>query len=107
MVIFLEHVRPRDPINDATAIPMSHIRLKRSQKHMKDTSLDSFLRTIPNGNPVHVSIQNVAVRKDISSDQPVNQPIFNGDTVFAPAVLYLYRNGSTKLITTGGLMVCE
>jgi hypothetical protein len=65
---------------------------------MKDTSMDSFLRTIPNGTPVHVSIQNVAVRKDMSTELLDNQPPIFGDSVVAPAVLYVYRDGSTKLI---------
>jgi hypothetical protein len=64
---------------------------------MKTTSMDSFLRTIPNGVPVHVSIQNVAVRKDAVSGLPDNLPPIFGDTVLSPAVLYTYSNGRTKL----------
>lgn len=64
---------------------------------MKNTSMETFLRTIPNGDPVHVSIRNVAIRKDMSTGLPDNQPPQFGDSVIAPAVLYVYRNGMSKL----------
>jgi len=87
--------------NDITIEPMIPIRLKRSQKHMNTASMESFLRTIPNGKPVHVSIQNVAVRLDAMSQTPDNLPIANGDIVLAPAILYIYSNGRSQLCLPG------
>jgi hypothetical protein len=69
-----------------------------AKQYRQKPSMDTFLRTIPNGKAVHVSIHNIAVSRIESSLTTDNAPIGPDSGVLCPCVLVTYQDGTTRLV---------
>jgi len=83
-------------IRDESTTDSSHHRLMAKQ-HKQAPTMEQFLRTIPNGQAVHLSIHNVAVAGSQDTLKPTGEVCSEATWMLAPAVLRIGQQGHATL----------